>query len=323
MVCVIMIETRLVMEIKNVQITRESIKETAKLIFERFQVMQELYQRKEKFLKENNYKNDSPMQEIVVSSKPMLSFEVVMRNHSEKKTDLEWFVSFLDECPEQIEKVSIQYYCYYSQNATFQLAHKGIRCEEGVNISFTPEYINYTNRQENAGGGFEIMLRKFDRMIYDAPKRCDKVITGKASRKELPAIVTSLALGLLLTLTLYILFHFNIIDFGLKKHILTYYTVPLLFVVFILLGFSLPGRNHKLYRKLGLKQKYVGYNRSTKEDIYTTDFKNIENNCEVEIGKFANSLEIRAKIERNFKRAKIAILVETALFVILAVLFSV
>ena len=310
------------MEIKNVQITRESIKEMAKLIFERFQVMQELYQRKEKFLKENNYKNDSPMQEIVVSSKPMLSFEVVMRNHSEKKTDLEWFVSFLDECPEQIEKVSIQYNCFYYQNATFQLAHKGIHCEEGVNISFTPEYIYYTNRQENAGGGFEIMLRKFDRMIYDAPKRCDKVITGKATRKSVPAIARSLGLGLLLTTAIYVLFHFNIINYGIKEHILTFYTVPLLFVLFGILGYFIPGCNHKLYRKLGLKQKLVGYSREKRENIYKTDFANIENHCEVEIGQFANNLQYRAKIERNLKRAKLAILIETILYVILAVLFS-
>lgn len=311
------------MDINNVRISKQSIEQIARMLDSRYKKFKDLYEKHEEFQKNTNYAQDYEVKPLVVSSRPNIMFEVVTKNHQESQADVEWFVSMLYSKSNEIEKVSINYSCYYAQNTSSADYYKAQRSDESVNITFMEESIYYNNHQEYTEQQFSQIISEIDALIYNAPRRLDSVVTAKSTKKTIPSMVVSFAIGMVISVIVFVLFRFDILDFGIKNLVLSFYFGPFVMLCSFVLGFSVPGKNHALYRKLNLKQRYVGYDKSSKSDVYTEDYRNIENGCEVEIGKFSDNGEIRDAIEKNYAKAKKILIVEVVAFIVLSVIFAI
>jgi len=119
----------------------------------------------------------------------------------------------------------------------------------------------------------------------------------------------------LLSVGLYLLCRFTNIDIYINNFVLSNYFVIVSFLVSVLLGFVVPGKNHSLYRSLKIKKKYAGYSSSKNQALYKDDINELLNNPEVEIGKFYNNGKIRKQIEKNYSASKFNVFILTVLFI--------
>lgn len=307
-------------EIKNKRITKENIRQIAKLLYERFESLNENFcQYKSESEDYKSSKNDV-IKDIVVSSKPTLTFDITMKNETESTSDINSFIDYMMNYSKQIEKLSISYYAYYHTNASNNSAYNGIHSQEDFHITFRPDSIYYSSSFENPSREFMDLLNEIKNIISRAPVRYDDTIKKKNSRENFPSLTIGLLMGFFLTIGLFLFCKFSGIDIYINNFVQTPYFAPVMLVAFLLIGLIIPGKNHPLYRQIKIKQRYVGYNSSTREDMYENDIRDFTSQCEVEIGEFSNYGEIRNKIEINYKKAKKLFWIELAVFAVLCII---
>ncbi len=303
-------------EITNVRITKETIKTIAKLLYDRFSFFNEKYNYYLS-IKDNDEVINGTKQEVLVTTSPKLEFEVTIKGQTETKSDIDWFLDNLYNKSASIEKVGINYLSYYAQDGNYQFFYSLPRCEEYVTLSFREDSIYYTVENKDALSDYDTLISQINALIYNAPVKCDKTITGKFMRENIPSISNGLILGIIFSIIMIALANLNVFSKSFSEIINGDLFIIVSFVIFILVGFVIPGKNHSLYRKLPIKRKYVGYNYSKNKSVFSDDIKRTAEDCEIEIGANTNNSKVREKIEKNYANAKIYVLIEVVLYVAL------
>jgi len=301
-------------EIKNVRITRDSIKYVVNLLNDRRENFLKLFEKQKEDEQSGIQEIINQERQYVVSGAPSLTFEVTINGVSDTRSDINWFLDCLMNKPKQLEKIFITYSAYYVKNSNLDNYIYNKRSEEYINISFRNDSVYYSCSKENPLEDFEFILDEINKTIINAPPRYDDTLAKKSRRENVPSLNVGLGIGFFITLILFGLFKFDFIDYGLKQYVVSKYFVPLMLFIWFLIGLLIPGKNHALYRKLKLRQKYIGYNSTKKKSITTDDVNDIINNCEVEIGEYYNHGDIRKEIEKNYAKSKVILLIEIILF---------
>lgn len=307
-------------EIKNKRITKENIIHIAKLMYSRYELLSSLFKQYEEESKDYNSKDNSVVKDIIVASKPHISFEITMERQNETKDDINWFVETLLKHSDQIERVTLSFTSYYYCNTSNNNFHQAQRSEESIYLSFRCDYISLSSDISNPRPEFNNMLGEIKNMIYNAPPRYDETMTKKTTKENLPSLSIGLFVGLIFTVGLYLFCRFLNIDIIINPYVCSEYFAPVMLALSFVVGLIIPGKNHALYRKIEMRRKYVGYDKSTHTDIYENDVRDFTDQCEVEIGKFSNYGKIRAQIEENYKKSKKIVLIETLIFIGICIL---
>lgn len=309
-------------EIKNKRITREDIKQIASLLHEHYEKMKERHLQYKRETEDYNNPANKETKDMVVSSKPLISFKVATEGASEEKDDFEWFVDCLNKNAQILTKVHIYYSASFHSNCTNDSTFSGQRGEETYNISLYTDSILYSKQISNPSNEFEDIMYKIQNILWNAPVRYDDTIKKKMSRENFPSLVISLIGGIILTAVLFLTFKFAGLSIGIEKFVCSPFFAPVMLILSILIGVVIPGPNHSLYKRLHITQRYSGYNRNTRSDVYETDVKNIKDHCEVEIGENFNHGNIRTKIERNYKNALRNFWIVLAVFAVICIIFA-
>lgn len=311
------------MEVTNVRISKDDIKFIAQILYERCLHFEDLYKQKLEHEKQYKYGEDDTIFDVVVGSKPRISFSITIKNETDTRDDFDWFVSTLFEKSSVIEKVEIDYGSYYRKNVSMDNAYGVQMSEESINISFRPDYIYYTKNKQNPVSSFEDVISQVDNTIYNAPSSCDKIILGKNARKTIPSITRGLWLGIVLSIVAFCTFSLDLIQLPIDFNFISILTPIIVFAISLLIGLSLAGPNHSLYRRLNIKKKYVGYSTSSKSSIYADDISGIKSMSEVEIGKKSNNGRLREKIEQNYKHSKKILFIQLFVMIAIIILYSI
>lgn len=307
--------------IKNVQLSVDNIEILTKIIAGRYLYLKREYDNLQPLLTTTDEVEGSKLRKTILPARPMLALNLETKGHTETYTDAESFLGELKNNLRDVEKINIDYSALYYEHSTIDSYYRSQRSEERVYFSITPDTIMVSTEKDNASPEFDKLLNGIKDLIASLPQKCDKIVTKKSTYKWVPALNVSMLLGIILLAADYILFKFNIIDYGLKEYALSPWVCVIVFAVAFLLSVGLSGANHRLYRELGLKQKYIGYDMSKGQDITTEDLSQIKDTAEVEMGENYKSRAIREKINANLKKAKIKLFIELIVYAVLAVLF--
>lgn len=303
-------------EIKNKRISRDIIKKISKLIKDRYDQLNKIYEQYEIESQNFNDPINNTIKSVAVTSRPKFEISITYNDQTETKTDIDWLFDFLDTKSNQIEKITLFYSGYFCANISNNDYYKGNRSEEGVYLTFWCDNASIKFDKQNPSEQFDGLIKNVESLILSAPNNYDKTISNKFERKFTPSLSICLGLFLVLGTALYMFCKFSNKDIYINNFVLGKYFVPTLFGLSILFGFFLPGKNHSLYHDLALKKKYAGYSSSKKQSLFVDDVNYFKNNPEIEIGKFYNHGKIRKKIEENFKTSNIWCLIFVALFVV-------
>lgn len=302
--------------VESKRMSLEKIIEFANKIQERYDYFSAFYakhdeQTKEKFLQENGF--------CVSYSELEFSISYNTNERFTRKNDLRWFVDLIEKNARKISSVQVSYMMTFRKSDEIN----DFGTESFRLTLYEDSIFKYFDETELYDIDEKIGHTKFKKWCLDfldnLPSRLDKTISSKYFRCNIPSLAIGWAIGIVATIILSVLnflgINFYINDFVANVNIF----VPAMLGIFFAIGLVIPGPNHALYKKMQIKQKYVGFNRSTHSDIYEDDLNDVKKYCEVEFGKFANLGRVRAKINRNFKISKWAVIVEVLLFAIIYV----
>lgn len=287
-------------QLNNKRISTETIKQIALLLDDHYKQMNALYTQYK--TESEDYKNpaNEQIKDIVVSSKPRLTFSVTIGGEQEEREDVEWFIQSIKRDAKFLEKTSIHYYGSLRRDCSNNNSFSATSGEESFSLSLQPNYAYHSSSINNPSRNFDEVLYKIRTLLSSAPTNYDKTIKGKNMRENFPSMVYSMIGGIVLTLVIALLFRFMNVNIGIEWFICSPYFAPVMLALSIVVGLIIPGPNHSLYKKLDIKQRYSRYNRNTGSDVYEIDVKSMTDYCEVEIGANAEHGRIREKIEKNF-----------------------
>ena len=247
-----------------------------------------------------------------------LNYKIVLHSGEElKKDDFEWF----KEQFKKIEKSNIK-----EINITFitsSFSDKKNNYELLSNSEYRNIYIYLHFYEDKVSYSFEgteyeeeIYKYKSDilKILESCPNRYDKTI----KRKFLRAEALSLVIGFIcayVTLFAMKFFQNNLPEF--IKNLLNsnkYSYIVVFYVITIGVGNIIGGIiSNGLYRNIAPKKKYSHYNINSGKSVYIEDIEGYVKLNEVQIGKFYNTIQQRAKIEKIFKITSIIVFVQLIL----------
>lgn len=309
-------------ELKNKRVSRDDLKRIAKILYDR---TSQLLVYKSQYDQISNGQDEDEMNKtrnLVISTQP--HFEVVIKTESliETKTGepaISWLYENLDNNSSGISKIEIRYNTNYNKNTTIEEGWHLSQCEEGVDFTIFPDKVYYNFYQKDVDVGFYNVEEEIKNILLEAPARLDKTVTKRKIREDVPSLVIGFAIGIIITVSLYLINYLFISKQAfIYSFINSWYYFLIMAIVFFIIGLIIPGKNHFLYQKLGIGKKYVGYNTTKKTNIYRDDLESYKEKAEVEIAEFANHGKIRDKIEENYRKSKVILLIEIITYVVIS-----
>lgn len=302
-------------EILNKRLSIEKIFEIADLLQKRNDYYVQLYRERAAI---NDYKMQDMYDEshdIRVSTRPRIEYSITTKDRETetREDDVEWFKNCIEANKQFISAVGISYYVSIGIGPVNEYRS----ANESMYMKFYEDSITFSVDKSNAVGStdYDAFVASVGSILESLPPRLDDTIKKKYIRSNIPSLNIGFALGIIIALTLGLLCKFTNIDIYINDFVTgTHYFMLAVIGMSFAVGLVIPGVNHGLYRKIKIRQIYQGYNRSSKTDIYADDLVDFKNKCEVEIGDFAEYTKIRKKIEKNYKKSKIILLVELVLF---------
>lgn len=304
-------------EILNKRLSIEKIFEIADMLQQRNDYYLQQYREREAISDYRLQEEYDSSHNIRVTTRPRVEFSITTKDRESetREDDIQWFKNCIQENKKGISNVSINYYVTLSTGPVNEHRYTN----ESMYLRFSEESIHFNVDKANEVGltGYDAFYAKIAGILDSLPPRLDDTIKKKYIRSNIPSLTIGFALGIIVALALGLLCKFTDIDIYINDFVAqTHYFMLAVIGVSFAVGLIIPGVNHSLYRKIKIRQIYQGYNRSSHTDIYADDLVDFKNKCEVEFGDFAEYPKIREKIEKNYKKSKIILLVEIILFAV-------
>ena len=294
-------------DITNKRISIDLIKKITYLLNGRYQYLYQLYQ---KYKEETNvYDNpiNKEVKNIVVASMPSIEIAVTVGDQTETFSDIDMLFDLLDNKSKEIEKVTINCFAIIYSNTTNEDHYKSPRSEEDVSLYLREDVASIRFNFSNATLEYSKLKEEIEQLLNNAPASYDLTISKRYWRKDLPSLARGLALGLFLSIGLYAFCKLSNIDIYINQFVLGNFYCITAFLISIVIGLIIPGKNHSLYSALKIKQKYAGYSTYKKASIYKDDVSGFKQYAEVSIGKNYNHEKIREEIEINYAKSKLQV----------------
>lgn len=247
-----------------------------------------------------------------------LNYKITLHSGEElEKDNFEWFKKQLKEIEKSnIKEIDIIFYTssYSDIKNSDELLFNSIDRKIFIYLYFYENKISYSFK----GAEYEDEIYKYKsdilKMLENCPNRYDKTIKRKFLRVE----ALSLVIGFICAYVA--LFAMKIFSNNLPKAIINLmnsskysYTV-VFYLVSIGIGNIIGGIiSGGLYKNIAPNKKYSHYNKNSGKSVYIDDIEGYVKLNEVQIGKFYNTIQQRAKIEKIFKITSIIVIIQLIL----------
>jgi len=247
-----------------------------------------------------------------------LNYKIVLHSGEElKKDDFEWFKEQLKTIDKfNIKEIDIIFLTssYSNKKNNNELLSNSESRRIAIYLYFNEDKISYSFE----GSEYEEEIYKYKsdilKILENCPNRYDKTIKRKFLRVESLSLVIGFICAYVTMLAM-IIFSNNLPD-AIKKMMNNskYSYIVVFYIITIGIGNIIGGIiSNGLYKNIAPKKKYSHYSKSSGKSVYIDDIEGYMKLNEVQIGKFYNTIQQRAKIEKIFKFTNIIVIIQLIL----------
>lgn len=247
-----------------------------------------------------------------------LNYKIILRSGEElKKDDFEWFKEQLKKIEKSnIKKIDITFLTssFSDLKNNNELLSDSRYRKISIFLYFYEDKISYSFE----GDEYEEEIYKYKsdilKMLENCPNRYDKTIKRKFLRVEALSLVIGFMCAYVVLLTMKIFSNnlpdavINLMNSSKYSYIVAFYLVSI--GIGNIIGGIISGG---LYKNIAPNKKYSHYNKSSGKSVYIDDIEGYVKLNEVQIGKFYNTIQQRAKIEKIFKITSIMVIIQLIL----------